>query len=172
MPERTIASDRQPISRDSGATITGNGRSIPISTGIATRDVTGRRIATEEEMRAYANMRAPTEDEIRAINARILANSGKYLAVPWNPYYSNQPNTVAPSQPTGTFYGNADPFAVLSDVFRNVFGSGGDAGQQQQTGQALVPVTSTTGGSNWILIVVVIAIAGFAYYYYKKRQNA
>ena len=117
----------------------------------------------------------PSAEEIARINANILANAGKYIDVPWSPYrQGNQQATVAPTIPPGTFYGTDNPFTVLSDVFRNVFGSDGDVGQSKQTGQALVPVTSTSGGgsSSILLILIVLGVGGIAYYFYKKRQSA
>lgn len=172
MPERTIGSDRPPISRD-GGTIVGISRGTLSGVGI-TRGASGRQIATPEQTAAYNAQVPPSQSAIDAINAMIRQNAPQYIAVPWNAAYNpgNQAGVVSPSVPQGTFYGTGNPFLVLSDVMRNLFGNDGDVGRQRDTGQALVPVTSTSGGSNTLLILLfVVGIAGIGYYLYKKRQT-
>lgn len=163
MADRIVDTSRSPIVRDGG--IVSNSRTVPTYSGITNRDMSGRVIG-EGDTSTPASL-----TQLQAISQSALQNAGKLIGVPWNPY-TNQATAVSPTEPANTFYGTANPFLVLSDVFRNVFGSGGDVGQQKQVGQALVPVTSSggSGSSSIILIVIVIGIAGFAYYYYKKQQ--
>lgn len=161
MPVRTLDIIREPITRIAGGVIESS-RTIPVYSGITGRDITGRMIGEGD------TSTPATPAQLEAISRSALTNAGRFVSP-----YANQATSVSPTEPQSTFYGVDNPFLVLSDVFRNIFGSGGDVGQQKQVGQALVPVTSTSGGgaSNLILIVVIIGIVGFAYYYYKKRQH-
>lgn len=109
-----------------------------------------------------------SQDYINNINQKINSNVGSYLRS-----NGNQQTATTPTIPQGTFYGTADPLAILSDVFRNALGSDGSGSYPTQTGQALVPVTSTTGssGGSLILILLVIALAVGGYYLYKKYNG-
>lgn len=172
---RSIGTPRTPITRGGNIIQTSIDRNLfaPSTTGIGTgRDMSGRRVATAEEIATYRAQIPITQDAINRINQFIRDNAPKYIDVPRNDIYNpgNQATSTSPTTPE-TFYGTGDPFAVLSDVFRNVFGSSGDPGISKQTGQALVPVTSSSGGGNTFVIFIIIAgIAGIAYYLYKRSQ--
>lgn len=159
-----IIENRTPITRDSGNI---NITRVPTGNGIIPRDGAVRKIATAEEMAAY-NIPPASSSQITGIVRGILDNAGQYIGIPYR--QGSDANVVSPSIPN-TFYGNQDPFSVLSDVFRNVFGSGGDIGQRTQTGQALVPVTSTRGSNSLVIILIVSGIGGMIYYFYKKRNQ-
>lgn len=173
--EREVAPTRDPIFRpDSGVNISDtsfNNRTIPeIRPSIMTRD-NGRVLSDNPPAQNVET------SDYTDLNERIKATASSLIGVPWNPTYpanttpSNQQAVASPSQP-GTFYGTGDPSLVLSDIFRNVFGSGGDSGTPTQTGQSLVPVTSTSGGSSPILLIVILLAAGVGgYYLYKKYKS-
>lgn len=174
---RSIGTPRTAITRGDVSGTVGISRNLPppASTPFgAGRDMSGRSVLSPEESAAARAQIPPTQAAIDEINTMIRQNVPKYIQVPWNPIYSPsaQATTTSPSEPAGTFYGTDNPFLVLSDVMRNLFGNSGDVSRDQQTGQALVPVTSTSGGGNTFVILIVIAgIAGLAYYLYKRRSQ-
>ncbi|MCI0613429.1 DUF1206 domain-containing protein [bacterium] len=133
-------------------------RDISLRAPIQNRSVAGRSVSYDT-----ATSSSPPLEYFENINQLIAVNLPKP--------FSNIQASTTPSEPQGTFYGDDNPYAILSDVFRNVFGSDGDAGQRTQTGQALVPVTSQSGGSNIFLILIVLGAIGVGvwYFYFRKK---
>lgn len=164
MPNGRTLERREPIEPRTSGNVADGSRSINGSRNpIQNRNVTGRTVTDVRDETV-----APSQEYFANINQMIAANIGKYISFPW----SNVQTSTTPSEPSGTFYGTDDPFLVLSDVFRNVFGGSGDVGQRTQTGQALVPVTSSSGSGNiGMLLLVLVAVGIGGWYLYKKYKG-
>lgn len=156
MPERTV-SDRGAIATRNAGTL------IDARSGIDRGRAGDGRVLSSMPPQTGPSGQPPVIDYGKLYGQTAGAIGG--------PYVTNVAPVVSPSAPNGTFYGTGDPYLVLSDVFRNIFGNDGDSGRSNQVGQALVPVTSEGGGGSPLLLLLLIGAAAFAVYWFVIRKR-
>lgn len=142
MPERTISSARASSAR----AVNGRGVTDEPAGSAGTPPF----IDPDAVARALINAGVPTTAENRA---RLFPPSVD------SPATSNN----------GAARGPSDPFDVLSDVFRNTFGSDAPNRPNAQQ-QALTPVTTGGGGgASLVWILLLAGIGGAIYLYYRNK---
>lgn len=116
-----------------------------------------------------------TASNTALIPQRATTRSGNY---PVRETSSTMGGGSTPSSGTGAtngnsngFYGNGNPFAILSDIFRNVYGPDNPVNNTSPS-VISVPVGASGGGSgNMVLILGILGLAGFGVYWFYFRKG-